>query len=703
MLTILIVDDDEEVRRKAMRSLAGEDIKLASASNGRIGLEQAALLLPDIVICDVDMPEVNGFDLLASLKADERLASAQIMMLTAQRSRHSMRLGMSLGADDYLTKPFTDEELIEAVDGLIKRRGRIDLIKETALRSHEDSLRRRFAQGIGGEESAGMPLEPDTQPDHVLVDAAVLFADIRGFTSIAEKLSSQDVAKLLTEYFERACEPILVYGGQYLKLMGDGLMAVFCADAATSLNPSRRALLAATEMAAINCGVAAWMTTTFPDALLPAFRVGFGVHCGEVAVSQMGAGKHKAATPIGDTVNIASRLESASKKLGWDIVASGAAVKAAGAGVHAGATATITVRGREAPIEVIEVLALADGEAETAASGFEKTLPAHRALARHLPHTLRLNETAALRLRMNAREHASLAARAVKDALGDKLSALRRGDFGEADSGKFRLEGFRVLRRLASGGMSTIYLARREEDGELVVLKVVPLDGGAGDLAARFMREFSLLSMISHPHIVRIFNQGFGEDAAYIAMEYFENGDLRSRMVAPLTPKAAIAVLRQVADALGEVHRLGIVHRDLKPENLMVRANGDVVLADFGIAKAVASRDAREPSLTLSGELLGSPSYMSPEQIAGGPLTVQSDQYSLGVLLFELLTGKRPYRADTLMELLSLHAKAPPPALPAGLEALNPILDRLMAKQPSARYPSVGELGVELRRVANLF
>ena len=146
MLTVLIVDDDEQVRNKAMRALASTDIKLASAANGKLGLEQAALLKPDIVICDVDMPEVNGFDVLAALKAQEPLASAHVMMLTSRSSRNSTRLAMAMGADDYLTKPFTDEELVEAVEGLIKRRGRLEVIKDTAARDHEDALRIRFAK-----------------------------------------------------------------------------------------------------------------------------------------------------------------------------------------------------------------------------------------------------------------------------------------------------------------------------------------------------------------------------------------------------------------------------------------------------------------------------------------------------------------------------------------------------------------------------
>ncbi|MCJ0763844.1 protein kinase domain-containing protein [Variovorax terrae] len=708
MLTVLIVDDDEGVRNQAMRYLASPEIRLASASNGRLALEQAALVCPDIVICDVDMPELNGFDVLEALKADERLASAQVMMLTAQGSRNSMRLGMSLGADDYLTKPFTREELVEAVNGLIRRRGRLEVIKDTAARSGESSLRNRFAGSISGDEVALVPDVTPAPADQVLADAAVLVADIRGFTSIAEKLPSPDVARLLSTYLERASVPILAHGGQHLKLMGNGVMAVFPVDVRQPGSPSHRALEAATEMAEMAQGMADWVASTFQDARLPPFKVGIGVHCGDVALSYAGRAQGGAeATLAGEAVQIASRLENAGQALGWRIATSGAVVRAVGADARVGAASTLALRGSAAPIEVREVLGLS----APAKSGAEATLGPDGASATAFEHTLALGRQAggggsagpdggvAARLQREVREHADQAARAVKEALHDKLAELRRSEF-PADAPPLRLEGYRVLRRLGVGGMSTVYLARREAHDDLVVLKVLGLDPQAEEPTGRFMRECSLLSAISHPHVVRIFNRGFSDDMAYIVMEYFENGDLRSQMKGALAPAQAVRILIQVADALAAIHRLGIVHRDLKPENLMVRANGDVVLADFGVAKQAGAAAASQPELTVKGELLGSPSYMSPEQISGEAVTPRSDLYSLGVLLYELVAGERPYNGKSLMELLSTHFKAPLPTLPAQAAALQPILDRLMAKKPAARYPSAEPLLDDLRAVA---
>jgi serine/threonine protein kinase len=214
------------------------------------------------------------------------------------------------------------------------------------------------------------------------------------------------------------------------------------------------------------------------------------------------------------------------------------------------------------------------------------------------------------------------------------------------------------------------------------------------------MREFSLLGRLSHPHVVRIYNQGFSDKLAYIAMEYFENGDLRGRMRAPMAPREVIALATQVASALEAAHEVGIVHRDLKPENLMVRANGEVVLADFGIAKLAGGAAAAQPTLTRHGELLGSPSYMSPEQVTGRPVTHRADLYALGVVLYELCTGRRPYEAATLMELLAMHVNAALPTLPPESAVLQPVLDRLMAKDPRDRFADAQQVQSSLRALA---
>ncbi len=683
MIKVLIVDDDEKVRNTALRCLARADVQLASAANGKHGLEQARRIRPDVVICDIEMPGLDGFELLESLRTDADLGKTLVMMLTSQTSRDAQRLGMTLGADDYLTKPFTDRELVSAFDGLLKKLGRMQAVVGAAVKDQEEYLRRIFAARLDGGPSgdrygSDSRFESLETPSQILLQATVLFSDIRGFTSIAEKLTASEVANLLTEYFERACEPVIANGGQHLKMMGDGLMAVFTDQAESNKGESyewpapRRALAAALSMNELAKEFAHWVAKSFPGRGLPPFQTGFGIHCGEVAISQMGSSEDKVATAIGDTVNIAARLESSTKDLGWEIVASRTVVELAGEGVLTAAETSLAVRGKTTSIDVMEVKAISDMPDAMART--------HRDVLKDMRDDFEAN--------------ALIAARAVKGALGKKLAAFRNER--EQTGSQLLLAGYKIVRRIGSGGMSSIYLATREPAGDLVVLKVLDARGEAADQMARFMREYSLLSTIRHPNIIRIYNQGFGEEHAYIAMEYFENGDLRSRMKHPLEPAVVVDITIQAARALSVIHALDIVHRDLKPENLMLRADGSIVLADFGIAKMVGTGEYPESTLTQAGELVGSPSYMSPEQVEAKMITHLSDLYSLGVMFYEMLTGERPYKGTSLMSLLAQQANAPPPKLPRGLEKFQPIVDRLMAKQPLRRYASAEALLADL-------
>jgi serine/threonine-protein kinase PpkA len=248
MTTILIVEDDDAIRNNIGRLLRLEGYDIVAAVNGREGLELARELKPDVVITDVSMPEMDGFELLEAIRADRALSATSVMMLTALDDRASMRRGMTSGADDYLAKPFTRVELLEALAGLFKKRVRVEETIETAVLAREEHLRRAFTESLSGKrvpDKFGLEAPAGAVADQVM-DATVLFSDIRNFTSLAEKLNSSEVAELLTYYFERSCEPVLTNGGRHLKFIGDGLMAVF-ADTMQGTSPlaaARRAVSA---------------------------------------------------------------------------------------------------------------------------------------------------------------------------------------------------------------------------------------------------------------------------------------------------------------------------------------------------------------------------------------------------------------------------------------------------------------------------
>jgi DNA-binding response OmpR family regulator len=251
------------------------------------------------------------------------------------------------------------------------------------------------------------------------------------------------------------------------------------------------------------------------------------------------------------------------------------------------------------------------------------------------------------------------------------------------------VEGYRVVRKLGQGGMSRVYLAEHLATGTERVLKIVPIsDGDEGETVQRFIHEFALVSSIEHPNVARIYDQGFTDDYAYIAMEYFPGGDLRGMIGDGMAPELGLAVLMQVSSGLSAIHHQGIVHRDMKPDNVMVRSEGTLAIADFGIAK----KPMAQLSDTQHGEVFGTPYYLSPEQATSGTVDARSDLYSLGVMFYEILTGAKPYRAADIEGLLYQHLNAPVPTFPASLGYLQPLLDRTMAKDPEMRFASADEL-----------
>jgi serine/threonine protein kinase len=252
------------------------------------------------------------------------------------------------------------------------------------------------------------------------------------------------------------------------------------------------------------------------------------------------------------------------------------------------------------------------------------------------------------------------------------------------------IKGYRVLRQIGEGGMSTVFLAEEVSGARQMVLKV--LKGRRGDDDAmwkRFFQECAIVSAIDHGNVVRIYDQGFGDELAYIAMEYLGGGSLRELIDRGLSPRQALSLLSQAASGLAEIHHCGIVHRDIKPANLMLRDTGVLVLTDFGVAKRLDGLAGQ----TLHGEILGTPYYLSPEQAQGaanvGP---RSDLYSLGVIFHEMLTGRRPYAGGTIIEILAQHMSAPIPRLPGELAAYQPLIDGMLAKRAEDRFESAEEV-----------
>ena len=272
-------------------------------------------------------------------------------------------------------------------------------------------------------------------------------------------------------------------------------------------------------------------------------------------------------------------------------------------------------------------------------------------------------------------------------------TALRsRPDFDQMYKfGSLTIRGHRCIRQVGSGGMCKIYLAESERAGAMVVLKVFSQVPDVSERLVgfdRFIQEYEIVAGLNHPNIVHIYDLGIADDHAYIAMEHFPAGDLRSRMKMPLAPRTAVHFLAQIASALDAIHAVGVLHRDLKPANVMLRVDGTLCLIDFGLAKA----NELEAELTGSREIFGTPYYMSPEQGHAELIDARSDLYSLGVVFYEMLIGRKPYTGSTAMEVIYKHKRAELPPIEPQYAAYEPMLRRLLAKEPVDRFQSAREL-----------
>jgi serine/threonine protein kinase len=279
---------------------------------------------------------------------------------------------------------------------------------------------------------------------------------------------------------------------------------------------------------------------------------------------------------------------------------------------------------------------------------------------------------------------ASILADVAEEQISTQDFAMER-----VSKGRTGIVDYRFRETIGHGRYSIVYKAERVPDGEIVAIKILDRSiTHAPENVQRFTREGELVSWVDSLYVVNIFEQGLTKRFGYIVMEYFEGGDLKQRIAQGIAPDMALEYLCNIARALQATHEVGIVHRDLKPTNVMFRCDGTMALTNFGVAK----RMGEGLDLTHVGTVIGTPYYVSPEQAQGQAVDQQSDLYNLGLLLYEMLTGEKPYLGNTVSALLFQHIHSPVPELPPDMAHLQPLLAGLMAKDRRDRFAGVSDL-----------
>jgi DNA-binding response OmpR family regulator len=264
------------------------------------------------------------------------------------------------------------------------------------------------------------------------------------------------------------------------------------------------------------------------------------------------------------------------------------------------------------------------------------------------------------------------------------------------------IPGYLIRKTIGESEKAVVYLAGSDSLGIDVALKVSKTEHDEANQRQFLAREHAALSAINHSSIVKIHDYGVHEAREYLAMEYFPRGDLKTRLQRGLLEADTLRYIEQIARALAVVHAAGVFHRDLKPPNVMLRESDEIVLIDFGLARNLQGG----LQSTRKGVLRGSPYYMSPEQALGEELDARTDLYSLGIILCEMLTGRKPYTGTSAIEVLQQHVNAALPRLPAGLEHLQSLLDGMLAKSRDERFANATQVveavaGIRALREAN--
>jgi signal transduction histidine kinase/DNA-binding response OmpR family regulator len=652
--TVLYAEDNADLRRHVRDVLAG-DCNVFVASDGEEGLRLARQYQPDLVITDQMMPRMSGRDLLRAVRADDQLRDIPVIFLTARIGTEARIESLEAGADDYLSKPFHEGELRARAANLIQARRQAREVADLNRR-----LEARVEEQMGEILRAGELLRflPRAVAESVLEGRAqeeplqrrkitVLCAAPEGMPALMEALEPEELAAAVNELLQELLATAIEHGGTVAQAGTDRLLVLFGAP--------RTMEVTAQADGAVRCAlrmresVAALQTAWRRRGIAETVRLRIAVNTGFCTVGMFGSEHLRSYTAVGVPVVAAAHLQG---EAGPDeILCALPTYVLLEPRVQGTPRGSIPLPGVGRALDVYSVTGL-----EAAASG--AAVPESR-------------ET-------------------------DRLVGTSLGRY-------------RIVDRLGAGGMGEVYRARDLRLDRDVAVKLLPPHLAADEATLRrFEREARSVAALKHPNIVVIHAFEMHGDRPFIVMELIEGRTLDAALPpGGMGSGPLLEVAVAIADALEAAHASGIAHRDLKLANVMIGRDGRVRVLDFGLARRVGPQAARlsDPeTITDRGLVCGTIGYTAPEVLQGVEADWRSDLFSLGVLLFELATGQRPFTGASPGDVFASILRDTPPDLsavrPSAPPGLSRLIGRCLEKDPARRYPDTRDLLRELRMLA---
>ncbi len=369
MSLIVVIDDDAGTRLLVSQVLKKEGHQVMAAEDGAKGLALIREHKPDLVVSDVQMPLMDGFEVLDQVRNDAALAATSMILLTSLQDRSYMRLGMTTGADDYLTKPFAPQELREAVSAQLNKRDRADAMRtqvvdravQLALDEQRHKIGALYETRMVQALSEQWPESSPAQHSDKFASATVLYADMRDYGLWTQALSSTEFSEIVQQLYSSVGDTVYLFGAHHMQFVGDGMLCVFVDSADTqSVNHGLRAVRAALGLAHATRRIDAYVAKNFGERGLPPFSLGVALHSGPVAFASLDGliSRTGQTTPVGDTVAAALKLFQSEPRLDWAVAASVQAVRLVTGAVRTGQRALVQVPGGSKPMDAVEILGM---------------------------------------------------------------------------------------------------------------------------------------------------------------------------------------------------------------------------------------------------------------------------------------------------------------------------------------------------------